>query len=174
MCIKLEEISSYSKAIVDFIQSHQDAYTGLEHLKENIDVPQNRKLFNILKDNQIVGFFIVANGINKGKDYGCEIEIGVFDDYKGKGIAIQTIKHFLENYINDEFKKDNNCIYAVVNKSNKCLKIMSLVLRNCKFMLDKEPIEHKENEKGMEILKKYNMPMPTNNVIKELIYYYKL
>ena len=61
MSIILNEIRSYSKEIVNFIQSHQDAYTGLEHLQENVDVPKDRQLFNIINGNQIVGLFMVLN-----------------------------------------------------------------------------------------------------------------
>ena len=57
MSIILNEIRSYSKEIVNFIQSHQDAYTGLEQLQENVDVPKDRQLFNIINGNQIIHCF---------------------------------------------------------------------------------------------------------------------
>lgn len=56
MCIKLDEIRSYSKEIVDFIKSHQDAYNGWEGLEENLPVSSRIKLFNIIKDNMAIGF----------------------------------------------------------------------------------------------------------------------
>lgn len=174
MCIILNEIRSYSKEIVNFIQSHQDAYTGLEHLQENVDVPKDRQLFNIINGNQIVGFFMVVNNINKGKDIGCEIEIGIFDNYKGKRLAEQTIKYFLKNYVKEEFKIDNKCIYAVVNKSNKCFKYMMSILGKCKFKLDEKPSQYKETKEGIALLKRYGMALPTDTETKELIYYYKL
>lgn len=174
MCIRLDEISSYSKEIVNFIQSHKDAYTGIGHLQEGVDVPEDRHLFNIINGNQIVGFFIVVNNINKGKDNGCEIEIGIFDNYKGKRIAEQTIKYFLENHINKEFKKGNKCVYAVVNKSNKCFEHMTSVLGKCNFKSDDKPSQYKENKEGKAFLKKHGMALPTDTETKELIYYYKL
>lgn len=174
MCIILDETYSYSKEIVNFVQSHQYAYTGLEHLREGVDVPKDRQLFNILKDNQIVGFFMVVNNINKGKDIGCEIEIGIFDNYKGKRIAEQTIKYFLENHINKEFEIDDKCVYAVVNKSNKCFEHMTSVLGKCNFKLDDKPSQYKETKEGIAVLKQYGMALPTDTETKEIIYYYKL
>lgn len=175
MCIILNEIRSYSKEIVNFIQSHQDAYTGLEHLWEGVDVPKDRQLFNILKDNQIVGFFMVVNNINKGKDIGCEIEIGIFDNYAEKGLAQKTIKYFLEEYIDDEFKINNTCVYATIQKGNNCINIMRKILNESNFILIEEPVfAYKESEEGIALLKRCGMALPTDTETKELIYYYKL
>lgn len=175
MCIILDKIPSYPKEIVNFIQSHKDAYTGLEHLQENVDVPKDRQLFNIINGNQIVGFFIVVNNINKGKDIGCEIEIGIFDNYAEKGVAQKTIKYFLEEYIDDEFKINNRCIYATIQKGNNCINIMRKILNGSNFILIEEPaFAYKESEEGIALLKKFGISPLTNTETKELVYYYLL
>mgnify|MGYP000499641569 FL=1 len=74
----------------------------------------------------------------------------------------------------EEFKIDNKCIYAVVNKSNKCFKYMMSILGKCKFKLDEKPSQYKETKEGIALLKRYGMALPTDTETKELIYYYKL
>lgn len=132
MCIKLKRIETYTSEIVDFIKAHSDAYNGSENLKAGLNVKEGKILYNIIKDNTSVGFFMVVDATNEVAFAGYEIEIGVFKLYQGNKYAQYCLKNIKKLLTLDNL--DISIINALVKTTNPDRDKITKVLRKNKFI----------------------------------------
>ena len=132
MCIKLKRIETYTSEIVDFIKNHSDAYNGSENLIAGVNVDKDKILFNIIKDNTAVGFFMVVDVTNEVAFGGHEIEIGVFELYQGNNYAQYCLSNIKKLLTLDNI--DISMISALVKTTNPDRdKIINTLIKS-KFM----------------------------------------
>ena len=129
MCIRLEEIRSYSKEIVDFIKSHQDAYNGGEGLEENLPVSSNIKLFNLIKNDIAIGFLMLVDCMDEPEFPGHELEIGIFENFQNSSYATYCIAN-IEKLLSKHAENIDKIIVQVKETNNDSIKIKKVLVKN--------------------------------------------
>lgn len=147
MCIKFEAIYEWSREIVEFINEHQDAYNIQGELTVNSLVPTEIELYNIIYDNELIGFFIIEYERKQDKLCNPEIEIGIFNiPNRKKHIGRDVIRYFIQKVALDKFNNGKR-IYATVQGNNPLKNHIEKMLFENNFQLDKQENTTKNSEK---------------------------
>ena len=126
MCIILKQKDKFDFETIQFIRNNPKSYNGVKGT--DLDVPKDNRYYQILHNNNLVGFIILDYQGDEKNNIVYELEIGIYNEFQRNHYATDALSLLVnvliserKNFILEALIKDENEYKEYIIKLLLCM-----------------------------------------------------